>query len=192
MRAMRRGCLTGPPVAQAGVALIEVAVAVLVLSIGVLGLAGLQISAKRAGYEAVQRTTASALAFEIIERMRGNPTALANYDGANVGAVSNIADASGQDCTGGCTKAQLAARDLWEWELAISGATENDPNDVAVGGLVQATGCIDVDGGLVQVTISWEGFHELSVVGATNTCGGNQASTSRQLLVVDTFITDEG
>jgi type IV pilus assembly protein PilV len=184
---------TGLPAKQSGVALLEVAVSVLVISIGVLGLAGLQIAAKRAGYEALQRTTASALANDIIERMRGNPTQLDSYNGANVGAVTNITDASGQNCAAGCTAEELAARDLWEWEQAITGATEvADPNDaaVAVGGLVQATGCIAVVDGTVEVTISWEGYQEMSVVNAGNDCGGNEGSASRQLLVVETFITD--
>ena len=50
-----------------GVSLIEVAVSLLILSIGAIGMAGLQISAKRAGFEAVQRTQATALAVEIME-----------------------------------------------------------------------------------------------------------------------------
>lgn len=170
--------------------MLEVSVSTLVLSIGVLGLVTLQVAAKRAGFEAVQRTTASALASDIIERMRGNPGALANYNGASAGTVSNVADSSSQTCGSGCTGSELAARDLWEWEQAILGATENDPNDVAVGGLVGASGCISITNGLVEVTISWEGYEQMGVVDSSNTCGGNQASTSRQLLVVETFITD--
>ena len=40
---------------ERGASLIEVAIAILVLSIGAIGLASLQISAKRAGFEAMQR-----------------------------------------------------------------------------------------------------------------------------------------
>jgi type IV pilus assembly protein PilV len=40
---------------QSGVGLIEVLIAVLILAVGILGLAQMQLSAKRAGFEATQR-----------------------------------------------------------------------------------------------------------------------------------------
>ena len=57
---------------QRGFSLVEVMVALFVLSIAMLGIAGLQITSKRANFEAVQRTTATLLAQEFLERIRSN------------------------------------------------------------------------------------------------------------------------
>jgi len=94
---------------QRGISLIEVAIAVLVISVEVIGLASLQLSAKRAGFEAVQRTTAASLANDIIERMRNNPTNLTDYDDKELGGGS-IATAPTPDCrTASYSDAQLAS-----------------------------------------------------------------------------------
>ncbi len=58
-----------------GSTLIEVMVAVVVLSIGLLGLALLQLHSLQANTDAYLRTQASMFAYEIIDRMRANPTA---------------------------------------------------------------------------------------------------------------------
>lgn len=64
---------------SAGFGLIEILVTVLVFSIGILGVAGLQAVARKNTYEALQRTTAAWLAQSIISSMRANPQALDDY-----------------------------------------------------------------------------------------------------------------
>lgn len=184
--------------ANKGVALIEVAIAILVISIGVLGLAGMQLSAKRAGFEAVQRTNASGLAMDILERMRANPSALDSYK--KIGAASLGGGSLGtpaNECAGTtCSDAEMVTLDLWQWEQALDGLAETRGGN-AVGGLLNPTGCIDVDSGDVQVTIAWQGFETLSDPDSTNLCGdgkydgdGGEPDAKRQLLVVNTFITE--
>lgn len=63
-----------------GFTLLELLVALLVLSFGLLGMAGLQATGLRNNNNALQRTHASVLALDIIERMRANRTAAANGD----------------------------------------------------------------------------------------------------------------
>lgn len=65
-----------------GFTLIEVMVALLVLSIGLLGLAALQTAALRDGQRAELRTRAVQAASDMVERMRANPagTAAGRYD----------------------------------------------------------------------------------------------------------------
>ncbi len=60
---------------QRGVTLIEVLVTVLIFSIGLLGLAGLQATSLRQNMSAYQRTQASVLAMDMLDRMRANRTA---------------------------------------------------------------------------------------------------------------------
>ena len=71
---------------QSGFSLVEVMVSVLITSVSLLGMAGMQITSKRAGQEALQRTAATAMAMDILERMRSNPQALAAYQAAALAA----------------------------------------------------------------------------------------------------------
>jgi type IV pilus assembly protein PilV len=63
------------PHSQVGVSLLEVLIAVLVLSVGLLGIAGLQTANLRNTQSAHQRTVAVLLAVSMSERIRANPTA---------------------------------------------------------------------------------------------------------------------
>ena len=59
---------------QSGFTLLEVLVAMLVLAIGLLGLAGLMTSSMRDNLSASHRTQATWLAYDILDRMRANRT----------------------------------------------------------------------------------------------------------------------
>ncbi|MEP5766484.1 MAG: type IV pilus modification protein PilV [Halieaceae bacterium] len=185
---------------QSGFSLVEVMVSVLVTSVSVLGVAGMQVTSKRAGYEAIQRTTATAMTTDMLERMRSNPHALDNYIAAQLGGGTITAEPVPRctnNTTDACTDVQLASRDLWEWEQALDGNDETrevSGSDVATGGLLNPTGCIAVSGGEVTVTVAWQGQEALSNPGG-NTCGAGlsrygSADEQRQLLSVSTFITD--
>jgi type IV pilus assembly protein PilV len=62
---MRRGDIRG-------FSLVEVLVSVLILSVGVLGMAALQLSALRSNQTAAVRSQATFLAYDISDRMRAN------------------------------------------------------------------------------------------------------------------------
>lgn len=185
---------------QLGFSLVEVMVSVLVTSVSVLGMAGMQITSKRAGYEAIQRTTATAMAMDVLERMRSNPEALDSYASSALGGTT-IANEPVPSCSNDtsdiCTATELAAHDLWEWEQAIDGVGETrdvSGTDVATGGLVNPTGCIEVNNGMVTVTMAWQGFEALSDPG-TNDCGSGLGKYGtddgkRQVISVTTFISE--
>jgi len=65
-----------------GFALLEVLISVFILAIGLLGLAGLQITGLKSNHSAQQRTEAIVLVYDIIDRMRINKAAAkaGNYD----------------------------------------------------------------------------------------------------------------
>ena len=150
--------------AQRGVGLIEVMIALLVMSIGILALVGMQLSGKKANYDAVQRTTATHLAWDLVERARANSEALDDY-------VVEIGDALGEGeldealCSSEepCSQSQMAAADLYEWEQQLIGAAEETAGGAASGGLVAPRACLeDLGGGEYQVTVAWRGTTELS------------------------------
>jgi len=174
----------------------EVAIAILVISIGAIGLAGMQLSAKRAGFEAVQRTNASSLAMDILERMRVNPGEIASYDTSDLddkGVGGALVETPASKCdSASCTGAQLADLDLWDWEQALDGAAEVRAG-ASVGGLLNPKGCIVVNGREVSVTIAWQGYETLSDPDSVNDCGEGKYGTDdeqRHLLVINTFIAD--
>jgi len=182
--------------AQAGIGMIEVLVAMLIVSVGAAGLLSTQISGKRIGYDALQRSSATALMRDIVERMRTNPTALASYV-ATVGGTTISSEPSPNCVTASCSPVQMAAHDLWEWERALDGASEiidDGGGETLVGGLVIPRGCITHLNGVVTVAVVWKGY-QASSNPTVSSCGeglglyGN-GDDQRQLIAITTFIQD--
>ncbi|HED19244.1 MAG TPA: type IV pilus modification protein PilV [Gammaproteobacteria bacterium] len=96
---------------QSGFTLIEVLVAMFVLSIGLLGLASLQVTALRNDQSAFMRSQATILAYDLADRMRANSAAVTSgfYDPANAATTAAC------NTTAGCSTQQMAEMDLQEW-----------------------------------------------------------------------------
>ncbi|MCW8917793.1 MAG: type IV pilus modification protein PilV [Gammaproteobacteria bacterium] len=125
-----------------GFTLIEVLVTLLVLSIGLLGLAGMQITALKNSHGSSLRNQATALSQEIGERIRSNRADAQSgaYDIA-VGALP----ADSPDCeTAPCSGSEMAAYDLNEWKAALT-------NQLPAG-----DGAITHSGGLLTVRLFWD------------------------------------
>jgi type IV pilus assembly protein PilV len=154
---------------QSGAGLIEVAIALLLLAIGTLGLGRLQIAANRIGYEAMQRSQAAVLAADLLERLRANRRALGEYATAGVGEGSGAQLALPPvDCgAGACSAAELRRWDMWQWEQALDGAATGG----RAGGLVRPTACVMVSGRKVTVEVAWQGFRALSSPPPGGHCG---------------------
>ena len=105
---------------QAGFTLMEVLIALLILSIGLLGLASLQTNGLRSNQMASMRTTATQLANDIADRMRANPTGV---DAQRYVIATSDADPVipvGETCEGTtCTSTQMATYDLAQWRGAV-------------------------------------------------------------------------
>lgn len=107
---------------QKGYGLIEVLVAVLVLAIGLLGLAGLQTQSLRFNNEAYFRTQATLLAMDMADRLRSNFETARTSPGSYTFAKTEAVPTSVTDCTStGCSPSELAQYDFKEWkERALS------------------------------------------------------------------------
>lgn len=114
---------------HSGVSLIEVLVAMLVVSMGVLAVAGLLATASRYGKTSEFRSVATLLASDIVDRIRANKPALDPVAGGDV-AVYNMVENYGSWATkpgdfGGCaiadscTPAEIASQDKAEWGQAV-------------------------------------------------------------------------
>jgi len=149
---------TFPPARrQHGFTLMEVLISVVVLSIGLLGLAGLQINGLKNSNGSYQRSQANLLANEIIDRIRANRTGLtAGYYNS---LLSNTPSDPG--CiTSGCTVQQIAQYDEFLWSTELANRLPSGTGKVTGAG---------VDS-VFTVTVMWDEDR----TGATGTnCGGN-------------------
>lgn len=104
---------------QCGFTLLEVLIALLILSIGLLGLASLQTNGLRSNQMASMRTTATQLAYNIADRMHANPVGVDAQD--YVITVSDVDPVIATDCESTtCTSLQMATYDLSQWRSAIN------------------------------------------------------------------------
>jgi type IV pilus assembly protein PilV len=93
-----------------GFSLVEVLIALIVMSVGMLGIAGLYVQSMQAGRSSMLRHHAVNLAGDIADRIRANPNAGAAYTaaaGANNNCVAQNVD---------CTIAEMAANDIFLWQ----------------------------------------------------------------------------
>ncbi|OIQ86717.1 hypothetical protein GALL_314250 [mine drainage metagenome] len=146
-----------------GFTLLEVLVALAILAVGLLGIAGLMVKGQKASYEAYQRQQALALAQDMLERVRANPAAATNYvtgatDSSAMPGWGNLV--SPVDCLViSCSPQQLALQDLAVWDQQLSGSSESFGAN-RVGGIIRARGCIESIAGTpnsFMVSVSWQG-----------------------------------
>ncbi|MCH8531181.1 MAG: type IV pilus modification protein PilV [Saccharospirillum sp.] len=129
---------------QRGIGMIEVLISLLILSIGLLGMAALQARGLTMTTESLQRTQATILANDIIERARANRVNVAGYD-----TNGFLNPAPSCDLTFFVANASVVADDLAEWE--------NNLGCLLAGG----NGRVDVNGNNLTVTITWQDRTEI-------------------------------
>lgn len=130
-----------------GFSLIEALVALVLLAIGLLGMATLLLESVSGSRIALERTRAVALASDMIERIRVNRGAGEAYDTAD-GANAAALDPGCEQADGGCSAEAMASHDLRRWLDSIAEQLPLGLGSVDVVRLAQ--------GGLhCTVTIAW-------------------------------------
>jgi type IV pilus assembly protein PilV len=110
------------PARQRGVSLIEVLVALLVVSLGVLAVTGLQATAARYGKTSEFRAMATLLASDLADRMRANKPAVdaGSYTlTSDFAPIDDVPEIPTCAIATACTEAELAAIDIAEWKRAL-------------------------------------------------------------------------
>jgi len=183
---------------QSGFSLVEVLVTTVVFSVGILGVSGLSAFSQRTGFESVQRSTATQLAYTLMEDMRFNDTALAVYLAAGTLGGNSRGPEPVPTCNNPlipCTPAQFAAHSLWKIELMLDTGLEISLG-VGTGGLFAPNACITGPAagaaGNYTVTVVWRGVTELTDPGLNN-CGTGTGlygpgDSFRRMVVVQSFI----
>jgi len=130
MKATNNG-LRAMPGRSAGFSLIEILISMLVLGIGILGMAALQLNSMKFNQTAAVRTQATFLAYDMSDRLRSNRAK------ARAGAYDTGLDGVAP------TGSSITAIDLQQWKLALD--TQ----------LPAGAGAIERDGNVVRITVQW-------------------------------------
>jgi type IV pilus assembly protein PilV len=145
---------------QTGSGLIESLISILVVSIGFLGFAGLQVNGLAAANDSLFRSKAVYLSYQMADRVR------ANLPAANTGAYNNFTSQTppspGCTVSVNCTPAQMATNDYAEWLTEIESASvlpagggviclDSTPDD----GTPAAPAC-DGQGNVLSIKLWWD------------------------------------
>ena len=107
--------MLNPTRIQQGVTLVEAMIALLVISIGLLGIASLQLTAMNQNASSLNHSQAVWYAYNMSDRIRANITEFDNYDGIDTN------NAYAQDCTTGpCGTAQMITADAADWSAMVT------------------------------------------------------------------------
>ena len=150
---------------QSGVTLIEVLISLLILGIGVLGAAALQLNALKYTDSATLNSQASFIAYDMMDRIRANPAG--NYNITSISSVSS-------------TTALTDPRALDLSDFAS--------NITSMGG-TGANGTINVTNNVAVITITWNDSRAANALNANQTTGGaasNQTFTLTSRIAGDT------
>lgn len=188
-----------PRVSAGGYSLVEVMIAMFVIAIGLLGLAGLQARALNAEIEAASRGQGLLLASEMADRIAANlstakiPSGAATYDQQSGGVLTVFgtgytnscitANPSSISAQAACckTRSSTAEVDLCEWDLALKGIAESS-SGAKVGAMSGARGCVFLQtaaSNIYEVDVVWQGRDNTGAVASDLTCGST-AITSRR------------
>ncbi|RMO83780.1 hypothetical protein ALQ33_02494 [Pseudomonas syringae pv. philadelphi] len=149
---------------QTGMTLIEVLVSVLILAIGLLGAAAIQLNALKYTDSSTMRSQASFIAYDMMDRIRANVDGNASANGSTSNvlaayALANLADAPAANLN------KARDQDLSDFSsniTAFAGAS--------------GTGSIVVSSApIVTITIGWS---DTRAAGASNQATGSTGSTT--------------
>lgn len=151
--------------------LIEVLVTLVILSVGLLGLAGLQSRLQMSEMESYQRAQALLLLNDMANRIAVNRNAAASY-------ITGTDSPLGASMTCPNTTSTQQQVDAKEWCDALQGAAETEGTS-KLGAMLGGRGCVESLGsGQYLITVAWQGLAPISAPPSSIACGaGNYGVT---------------
>jgi type IV pilus assembly protein PilV len=169
MRGLKRNSLHG-------FTLLEVLIAVLVFSIGLLGVAGMVLASMRGTHTAQLHTQAIVQAQWIGDAMRANQTGVmdGNYD------IDPAPSTGSANCDAGCSAAQAATRDLQRWGSQLAQALPAGRGSINCElNPPQREGRDAFPAGLCTIRITWSESDETHAIDASNAAAVVERKTQR-------------
>ncbi len=130
-----------------GFTLIEVLITMLVMAVGLLGLAGMQMTGLKNNQSAYNRSQATQLAYDMADRIRTNMIeSIKGEDSIYITKAPTAALVKTECATISttCTPVVMAENDLFLWNQAISAI------------LTEGVGLIEVNNTIFSITINWD------------------------------------
>lgn len=135
---------------QSGFSLIEVMIAALVISIGMLGLAGLQLVSMKGSHQSFMRHQATFLVQDVMERIRANPALLTSYDVFDTDTTGSFSCPAAKDCNANtCSATEIVAYDQSRLACGLNQRLSNGRIQIVCN---TATTCAD---NKIAVQVSW-------------------------------------
>ncbi len=139
-----------------GFSMIELLVSVVIMSIGVLGMAGLQILSLQQNRSALLQGVATQRGNDILERIRANPDT--DYSGIS---LTDTPVVTGSCIDNSCSESAMKDYDIAQWQCSIN-SLDTDGSNYAVcddfsisGTLPGGAGAISLNGGVYEVLVQW-------------------------------------
>lgn len=143
---------------KSGFSLIELLVAVVVVAVGILGIASLQVVSLQQNRSALFRAEALQVGNDILDRMRANPA----IDYAPV--LANAAPAASKNCLNAllnCTHAEMAEFDIAQWKCNVNPyQSDGTPHELCVTYSILGTALPSGSGG---ITVNNDGVYTIRV-----------------------------
>lgn len=185
------------PARQGGFSMVEILITIVIVVIGLLGIAGLQARAHVAELESYQRAQALVLLYDMVDRINNNRLAASCYaiTTNTTNGTPYLGDSAGgghfSTPTSACAVSSpaintLANNAINEWDALLQGSAETKGTS-SVGAMIGARGCVSYDSGteyidatsganiagtgMYTVAVSWQGMAES--FSPTATCAKN-------------------
>jgi type IV pilus assembly protein PilV len=135
---------------QFGLGMIESLITLLIISIGLLGIAVLQVTSLKQSASANWHSQAAWYSYEMTDRINANRGAFGTYAGIDTLAQDATPDLPDQDCqTAVCSVAQMVVADAKEWQFLVRN-------------LPQGRGFVSQTAGLLTVSVMWDDGNDTS------------------------------
>lgn len=177
-----------------GFTMIEVLVTIVIICLGLLGLAQLHVRIQQAELEAYQRAQALTLLADMVSRINANRQTAPCY-AITVSAGTPYLGAAGSDhlgapsCMGfgSASNQARAVTDMTAWDGFLNGTSETK-SGAAVGAMIAARGCVSFDAATntYTVAIAWQGISDLPA--PTVSCANNLYGSETKRRVVWTTL----
>lgn len=143
---------------NAGFTLLEVLITMVILSIGLLGLAGMQANGLKSNHLAYVRSQATLQAYDMSDRMRSN---MVGVEAGSYNSLSGDPSSNAPDCAAdACSPANMAVYDYAKWDAALAS------------NLPKGEGSVSVSSGIFTITVMWDDDQQ----GTGTDCSANAAA----------------
>jgi len=178
-----------------GYVLLEVLISVVILAIGLLGVAKLQASTRQLEMESYQRAQAVILLQDMVARISANRYSASCYaitdatTGTPYLGTGGTAPTSCASGAGKTTQQDAAVADMTQWHSLLTGSSEQIGTD-NVGAMVGARGCVTYDSAndVYVVSVAWQGLMKTATPSDGLPCAKNAYGDEEQRRVVSAVV----